>query len=149
MRLYRDLIYCDRPWRDMRLCRWCCCETYKPSWLLSAIHLTSGAVTNGQLELYMAGASFASQRLRIWRRCEILRSVSYREHRVYICDIKDSQAWKAAVIKVTDMRTAHSCCSVMVCTRLHCVTFQKTVVGGDPEVRYSGRIHSASELNTR
>jgi len=137
----------------MRLFIWCY-ETYKPSWLLSAIrvHLTSGAVTKGQLGLAVRGrkvvneASFASQRLRIWRRCEILRSVSHEEHRVHICGVTCLQAWKAAVINLTDMRTAHLCSSEIVCTRLHRVTFQKTIISGGPEVRYNGRVHSAFHL---
>jgi len=47
------------------------------------------------------------------------------------------------------MRTAHLCYSEIVCTRLHLVAFQKTVVSGDPEVRYSGRVHSISQLTFR
>ena len=37
------------------------------------------------------------------------------------------------------MRTAHLSRSEMFCTRLHRVTFQKTVVSSDSEVRYSGK----------
>lgn len=47
------------------------------------------------------------------------------------------------------MRTAHLCYNEMVCTILHLVAFQKTVVSGDPEVWYSKRVHSVFQLTFR